>query len=153
MQYDYLKELLIDKNLDELINIQEETMYTIKACLVSLKEHVNIDVNKAFFFLCLMCVNCDNYLGENEFELLKKYINQNNYDEMDKYLKSLPSNQILLFSKEFVYLISSYSKETKEELQKFVMCFLLADSINEEKKKIFYENLFDLNKPLEENQN
>ena len=47
MNYNLLKEQLATKSVEELMDIQQEALLTIRPCLVALNKSANVDVNNS----------------------------------------------------------------------------------------------------------
>ena len=135
MDYKLFQEKIKDSSIDELMNIQQECLLTIRPSLVAISKKVEIDINKSFFLFCMSCVICDNFVSDNEYLLIKKFIKINvSKSEVQDYATELnKDNHLLDFSKELVNLVGQVTKEGKEELIKFAICFLCADGLSEEK--------------------
>ena len=55
MDYKLLLKDLLEKNIEELDEIQKTSLFTITPCLVALSKNTNLDVNKSFFLFCMSC--------------------------------------------------------------------------------------------------
>ncbi len=136
MDYNLLKEQLATKSVKELIDIQQETLLTIRPCLVALNKSANVDVNKGFFLFCMACVGCDKKVDENEYQLIKKFININvTISQVQEYVNELLNNKLLDFAYELTTSIKNISNEGKEELIRFACCFLISDKFNQDKEE------------------
>ena len=136
MDYNLLKEQLATKSVEELMEIQQEALLTIRPCLVALNKSANVDVNKGFFLFCMACVGCDKKVDENEYQLIKKFININvTISQVQEYVNELLNNKLLDFAYELTTSIKNISNEGKEELIRFACCFLISDKFNQDKEE------------------
>lgn len=135
MNFNVLKEELTNKNIEELMDIQQVSLLTIRPCLVALSKNANVDVNKSFFLFCMSCVGCDKIVSLNEYQLIKKFINIDvTISQVQAYVNELLNNRLLDFAYELVTSINNISNEGKEELIRFACCFLVSDEFNQEKE-------------------
>jgi hypothetical protein len=144
MDYKLLLKDLLEKNIEELDEIQKTSLFTITPCLVALSKNTNLDVNKSFFLFCMSCLGCDKIVTPNEYTLMKKFISVNaSIEEVQHYVNELLDVNLLNFTYELVKSVSSVSNEGKEELIRFASCFLVADNLNQEKED-FLNKLIDI---------